>query len=194
MSTPEEVAAVVAMIGSAYPNFSGTKETVMVYYELLKDLPGDLLKISTLQCCAEAGRKFAPSVGEIRGTASDIQRRAQSVPSTLDAWNEVCSAPRPYPADYVIYRGGEIVPHPVYQWSHPLVEKTAKQFGWPDFPNYENLSTDRAHFFKQYEAAQQHQEEINMALPETTRFIEATKRGELTTGQAITRLADGMKK
>ena len=47
MSTQIEVAQIVAMIGSAYPNFSPAKETTGVYYELLKDLPIDLLKAAT---------------------------------------------------------------------------------------------------------------------------------------------------
>ena len=186
MASQAEIISIVGVIGSAYPNFAATKETVSVYYDLLKDLPADLLKAATLQCCAESGRKFAPSVGEIRGAAGSIQTKALGIPSTLDAWNEVCSAPKPYPSHYVIIRNGEQVPPPVYQWSHPLVERIAKQFGWPEFPNYENESVDRAHFFKQYEAALQNSTNETMELPDVTHYIEANSQ--------IKQLAGGMAK
>lgn len=192
MSTQNDVLQVVNLIGQAYPNFSPTRETVGVYYELLKDLPVDLLKAAALQCCAEAGRKFAPSVGEIRGAAVALQVKAQGIPSILEAWDEVCRAPyRNISESHPFYSGGKIYtsdPNP-HIWSHPLVEKVARLMGWPDFPDPENESVDRAHFFRQYDAELLRYTSNEIELPEVRRYIEDAR-----TNQPIKQLTKGMEK
>jgi len=186
MASQQEVAQIVAIISAAYPNYSPTEHTVEIYFQSLQDLDFEILKLATMKSINESGRAFAPSVGEIRGTIGEIQRRARGIPSAIDAWDEVCNAPKPYPADYIIYRGGEMVEHPVHRWSHPLVERIAKQFGWPDFPKFEDEGIDRAHFFKQYESAVQNNIAEMMELPQVMKYIEA--------GNAMKKLADGMKR
>lgn len=188
MANPNDIANLTARLSAAYPNWNVSALTNEMYYEDLKDIPADELMIAAQFCRTDTNRdqRFAPSAGEIRKAVSELRRKSQNIPSVIQAWNEVCSAPKPYPADYVIYRGGERVEPPVYKWSHPLVEKIARQFGWPDFPNYENEGTDRAHFFKQYEASLQSDISEMMELPQVTKFIE--------TGDAMKRLADGMRK
>lgn len=180
MPSQIEVAQVVAMIGAAYPNFAPTKETVSVYYEMLKDLPLDLLRAATMQTCAEAGRKFAPSVGEIRGAVGDLLRQAQHIPSTLDAWDETCRAPIPRDRLYPLYRDGEIVKEDEYQWSHPLVKRVARQLGWPRFPDPQNLGVDRAHFFKMYEAELNSTTTHAIQLPEVLALVSNTNIKQLT--------------
>ena len=195
MATNIEVAQVVAMLGSAYPNFSASKETVSVYYELLKDLPADLLKVAALQCCAEAGRKFAPSVGELRGAAADITHKTQGIPSALEAWNDVCRAPKEGHYRHIDWDGSAptIVITP-FNWSHPIVERVAKLLGWPRFPDDDNVSIDRAHFFKQYEQEVLSATSAAVELPEVTRYIEAKQAAMLESGQEVKKLADGMTK
>ena len=174
MSNQIEVAQVVAMIGSAYPNFTASEETVTIYYELLKDLPLDLLRAATMKCCVESGRKFAPSVGEIRGAASELNKQVQGIPSTLEAWNETCKANTP--SGYQTMRNGEWVTPEPYEWSHPLVERTARLLGWPGhFPNFDNESTDRAHFFKMYDAQVNRFMEKGIEIPDVTGYIEKNK-------------------
>lgn len=195
MADKIEVSQVVAMLGSAYPNFAPTKETVGVYYELLKDLPADLLKVAALQCCSEAGRKFAPSVGELRGAASAIQRKSQGIPTALEAWSETREAPYRDYRKYPLYRDGEIFhedPNP-HQWSHPLVERVARMLGWPKFPDPGNEGVDRAHFLKQYEAELSKYASEAIELPEVTRYIEAGRANALPAGE-IKQLAKGMSK
>jgi hypothetical protein len=195
MANQIEVSQVVAMLGSAYPNFAPTKETVSVYYELLKDLPAELLKVSALQCCSEAGRKFAPSVGELRGAAGEIVRKTQSVPSALEAWDEVCNAPKSGGHKKITNEydesGRVIVEYTEYKWSHPLVERTAKYLGFPRFPDMENIGIDRAHFFKQYEIEVDRLTNTAIELPEVTRYIEAGRVSALPAGE-IKQLAKGM--
>lgn len=155
MASQNEIVSIVAMIGAAYPNFSAPKETVNVYYELLKDLPADLLKAATALCCAEAGRKFAPSIGELRGAVSDIKRQAEGVPSGLDAWGELLHVPTneyiSHVTDEMDTDGRVIFEKRPYQWSHPLVRKVAVTMGWPRFPDWESESFERTAFLKVYE-------------------------------------------
>lgn len=193
MANQAEVSQVVAMIGSAYPNFSATKETVGVYFELLKDLPLDLLRASALRCCAEAGRKFAPSVGEIRGAAGEIGRIAEGIPSALEAWAEVNKA---YYRDYrscPLYADGQIFyedPNP-FKWSHPLVERVAKLMGWPKFPGNDNEAVDRAHFLKQYEIELQNKTAESVELPAVTGYIEARRNDKaLPVGSELKQLSE----
>ena len=191
MATQIEVAQVVAMIGSAYPSFNASKETVTVYFELLKDLPVDLLKASALQCCAESGRKFAPSVGEIRGAAEQLNRKAQGIPSPLEAWNETRKAPYHDYSRIPMFDGEEFHytdPNP-HQWSHPIVERVARLMGWPDFPDPKNEAMDRAHFFKQYEAEVEAYTSSTVEVPEVTRYIEGRRNGKaLPIGKALKQL------
>lgn len=194
MADKKDILEILGLISVAYPNFkmaqSGDASTADAYMAFLGDIPADLLKLAVIKCCAESGRAFAPSVGEIRGAVGEIQRKAQGIPSALAAWDEICNAPMPYPSDpdYVVYY---INPPTAYRWSHPLVEKTAKQLGWPNFPRiengkFENEIADRAHFFKQYEAASQNNTTEMMELPQVTKYIQGSEE--------IKKLTDRMKK
>lgn len=198
MATQVEIASIVAMIGAAYPNFAPTKETVMVYYDLLKDLPADLLKVATLQCCAESGRKFAPSVGEIRGAVGDVKRQAQGVPSAIEAWGELLHAPKSEQTSEVSEdrdeNGSVIIYVTPYKWSHPLVRKVAVMMGFPRFPDWESESFERTAFLKVYETELQAYLRQDTQLPEVTRFVEGAKNKMLNAGNQIGLLAERLTK
>ncbi len=191
MASQVETAQIVAIIGAAYPNFSPTKETIQVYYELLKDIDGSALKIATLQCCAESGRKFAPGVGEIRGAVNDMRRQATGVPTALEAWAELLKAPKEGKSyritDEVDENGATIIEEKIYKWSHPLVEQTAKMLGFPKFPDWSQESFERNTFFKAYEIQLQKHLKETEQLPEVKAYIEAA------TNQGIALLADKLK-
>lgn len=175
MAEPKDIAKLTVMLSAAYPNWTPNEFTNEIYFQDLKDIPTELLFTAAQYCRTSITRdqRFAPSAGEIRAAASVLHSKAHGVPTALEAWNEVCRAEKPYPPDYVVYRGGERVEAPVHAWSHPLVRKVAIDFGWPDFPTFENESTERAHFFRQYEAAQQNILNEEFLVPEVKHWIEA---------------------
>ena len=193
-----EIVAIMAVISSSYPSFVATKETIQVYYDLLKDLDVELVKAATLKACAEAGRKFAPSVGEIRGTCSDILAQAQGVPSTLEAWGEVCNAPKSgetkHATDEQDEQGRYIIEVTPHEWSHSLVKRVADMMGWPSFPDVGNMSVERAHFFKQYDAELSRLMNTETELPAVTNYIETAKAARLEAGNSIKQLTKGMTK
>jgi hypothetical protein len=183
MADEKDIAGVVAMLGAAYPNFAPTEHTVEVYFQTLRDLPADLLKMAALHAISEAGRKFAPSVGELRLAAAEIQRRAANIPTSYQAWQELIEA---------IRLVGSYRPAP--EFSHPLVGESVRALGWRNLCVSENLAADRARFIAAYEQFQQRAEADSMMLPVVREYIQA-HGGQLPAPAAqIGALADSLGK
>src|SRR5262245_27624223 len=113
-----EMLGIVNLIGEAYPNFNPTKKTISVYCELLKDIPTEELRAATLSCLAEAGRKFAPSVGEIRGKVIELRGYIANVPESFQALQEVTQK--------ILEIGSYRTP----EFSHPLIKQAVNALGW----------------------------------------------------------------
>jgi hypothetical protein len=179
MSNHVDIAKAVSVIAAAYPSFNPSKETVEVYYQLLRDLDADEIQVATLYCCAEDGRKFAPSVGEIRGAAKLLRGKAAGIPSAFEAWQEVCDAPKSGETKRATEEKNEdgawIIEVTKYKWSHPLVERTASLLGWPDFPG-DNTMADRAHFLKAYDEQFGNSAQNEMQLPMIADYIEKRRK------------------
>jgi len=198
MATKKDILEILGLITVAYPNFkmvqSGDVSTADAYLAFLGDLPSDLLKSAVLQTCAESGRAFAPSVGEIRGAAQDILRQVQGIPSALEAWGELMHVPTSekttWTSDPVEYTedGRVIIYEKPYEWSHPLVRKVAIMLGFPRFPDWDSESYERNVFMKAYEIELQSYLKQNSRLPDVTRFIENN------TSNSIKQLSEGMKR
>jgi hypothetical protein len=157
----KDIAKVVGIISAAYPNFTPNEYTVETYYQTLKDLPTDLLMASTLHSVAEAGRRFAPSIGEIRGAARELLGEASGVPSSYEAWEEVLHQ--------VNVNGGQFG---VPVWSHPFVASTVGVLGWRNLCLSENQVADRARFIEAYEQICNRAENRQMMLPQVKEFVE----------------------
>lgn len=161
MATETEVAQIVALISAAYPNFNPTEQTVEVYYQTLKDLPGDELKAAALTAIAEAGRKFAPSVGELRGAVGEIRKAVHNLPSSYQAWEEVLKQ--------MVRVGSYRSP----EFSHPLIHRVVDTLGWKNLCLSENAVADRARFIQAYEQLLMRFERDDLLLPEVRGYIEA---------------------
>jgi len=179
MADERDVAAVVAMIGAAYPGFEPTEQTVEVYFQTLRDLAPDLLKTAALHSIAEPGRRFAPSVGELRGAAAEIQRRAANVPASYQAWQETLEA---------IRRVGSYHPQP--EFSHALVGQTVRALGWTALCRSENMAADRARFIEAYQQLQARAEAEALMLPAVRDYIEARGGRLLPPASQMKQLAD----
>ena len=164
MASVEDVAGIIAVISAAYPNFKASEYTAEIYYQTLQDIPGKLLKAATLQCVAEAGRKFAPSVGEIRGAVLMLQKISLDIPSSYEAWQEV--------QQQILENGGDFG-NPVF--SHPVIEKTVRAIGWRNLRMSEDATADRARFIQAYEQFQERNDVEEMMLPEVKGYIKTNK-------------------
>ena len=160
MADKMAIAQIVGVISAAYPNFNPSPQTVDVYYQTLKDLPEDELKAAALHCVSEAGRKFAPSVGELRGAVSELRDMATNLPSSFQAWQEVLRQ--------FNLTGSYGTP----EFSHPLITRAVNSLGWRELCLSENQVADRARFIQCYEQLQERARRDDLLLPEVRGYIE----------------------
>jgi len=182
MASEADVARVVSMLSAAYPNWNVTPYTVEVYYQDLKDIDTQELLIASQSCRSEAGRKFAPSIGELRGAVMELRRASYNIPSAYDAWGEVLRA------------FNEIGSYSTPDWSSPLIAKVIKSLGWRNLCMSENQVADRARFIQAYEQLTERAEREQMLIPEVKGYLEDRGARLLDAPDAIKQLAKGMTK
>lgn len=178
MSNLTDIAQIIDVMSAAFPNFSFTEKTVEIYYQTLNDIPSDELKAATLHCITESGRKFAPSVGEIRGAVSQLRGMSSNVPSSYEAWEEVLQQFR----DAGYYRD------PVF--SHPLIDRAVRSLGWRELCQSENQVSDRMRFIQCYEQLLDRATRENMLLPEVRGYLEVNGARLLSPMDSMKLLAD----
>jgi len=161
MSSEQDIKEIVAIIGAAYPNFTPTAHTVEIYYQTLKDIESDELRIAVLHCVSEAGRKFAPSVGEIRGAISELRQAVRNIPDAYQAWQEVWKG--------ITTTGSWGEP----KWSNPLIEKAVDSLNWRNLCMSENSISDRARFVEAYDGFLARAQREDMFLPQVKTYIES---------------------
>jgi hypothetical protein len=155
-TTRAGIASVIALLKAAFPSYNPEPDTAEVFYRLLSDMPTDLLEAAVIACITERGRAFAPSIGEIRGAAGELQKQAARFPTALEALAEVLAMPTDMrdPQLYEVQdEAGERFVELRQRWfSHVLVEVVALRMGWPrTFPG-DNPAVDRAQFIRAYDA------------------------------------------
>lgn len=164
MATRDEIKSVIAYLKLAFPNYhpelSGEINTVDVLTDLLGDIPADALMVAVKASCAEPGRQFAPSAGEIRGKLAELHAKAAEVPTAAEAWGAVMESfqrvrsQRPALLD------------------HPLVAKAVRMMGGLDkIGMSETIGVERAHFFKIYEQLLERALDDASELADVTQYV-----------------------
>ena len=181
----------IAYTGRLVPRGSTAEEraqVMRVYYEILRDLPGDLVTAAAIEFMASPSA-FPPTPGQLREKAVRLVRRGNKVPSAAEAWKEVMDAPIDGKMQRVRENTGPdkdvypwIIEESPYQWSHPLPEKVARDLGWPDRFWTDNLTADRARFMNAYERALDYGTEAVTSPPEVTAYL---RRSAADIGQLI---------
>lgn len=182
MATSIDIAQVIGIISAAYPNFNPTELTAEVYYQTLSDIPSEELKAATIHCIAEAGRKFAPSVGELRGAVAELRGMSSNMPSSFQAWQEV------------LQQVGAVGSYGTPSFSHPLVKRAVDALGWKNICLSEDATADRARFIQCYEQLRERTQNEEMLIPEVRGFIEANGARSLAPSESIHLLADKLRK
>lgn len=183
MADKFDIASILAVIAVAYPNFAVTEQTTEVYLQILSDIPADELKAAALHCISESGRKFAPSVGELRGAVQELRGFSNNMPSSFEAWQEV--------GKQISINGGDFG-KPV--WSHPVVQKTVEAIGWRNLRMSEDQTADRARFIQCYEQFRERAQKENIMLPEVRGFLESNGARLEAPADQIKRLTERMSK
>jgi len=202
MTSMADIAQVILLMQAAFPNYHPELATAEALYQFLQDLPGETLKAAVVSACAQPGRAFAPSVGEIRQAALNHSARADGIPSEFEAWEELCRMPGSQQRKTVMLdesgnpltdeRGAVLIRVERLEWSHPLVEQAARLMGWPDFPG-EDAGLDRAHFYQAYRSLLSRRVEEQGELPMVKKYLEDLRRERGGSGpQDLKKLMNGL--
>lgn len=160
MTNQTEIAEIISVISAAYPNFNPSPQTLEVYYQALRDINFDQLKQATMHSITENGRRFAPSVGELRGAVADLRMYIDNIPTSYQAWQEV--------QEQMQLTGSYRKP----TWTHPSIEKTVNVFGWRKLCLSEDEVSDRMRFIQCYERFFDRDSRERMMLPEVRGYLE----------------------
>jgi hypothetical protein len=82
MASSQGVAKVLRFLHALYPAHEVTDETGEAWLVVFADLPDDALADAARRCASEAGRKFFPTVGEVRAVV-DAMTGSRVNPTTL---------------------------------------------------------------------------------------------------------------
>lgn len=90
--TKDEVITLIQTIIVIYPasKVKADELTVNVWYEMLRDLPGEVVSAATKRMCSTL--KFPPSIADIRENVAQAVKEAKGIPSAGDAWAKVRKA------------------------------------------------------------------------------------------------------
>jgi hypothetical protein len=181
MANDDEITKVLAMLNAAYPRFKLTEETITVYIRLLQDLSAEDLQVAAVHCATN--NTFFPSVHELRQAVIDLRRSSGNIPSPYEAWIEVSTNRQSHWSEAVENEDGSYsLIQKKHEFSHPIVEKVAREMGWPGrFPGINEMA-DRSHFVKAYEAAIGDVMDYELMLPEVREYIEGQRYRELEAG------------
>lgn len=166
MTKFEDFKILVKAMKSAYtaPNFLPDAEAVKVWYQLLKDIPYELLSNvvqSHIMSC-----KFPPTIAEIRQKAAEITY-PENYQDWSIAWQETCGAI----ASYGSWRSKDGM-----ESLSPLTRECVKRLGWMNLCASENPAADRANFRTIYEQLQTAHKKTAVLSPT---FIGKTERLKL---------------
>lgn len=154
MASELDIAEGIHLLKVAFPNYQpDPKATAQLWMASLGDLDPGLLRSAIMAAITERGRAFAPSIGEIRGIAVNLIARAQGIPSSLQAYDEVVKMPGDMDHLKLETEDGVYwVTRTKVNWSHPFVGEVARLMGWPRrFPT-DQPGVDRAQWVKAYDS------------------------------------------
>lgn len=182
MIEPGEFRQLMQFLNNAYPRFTLEPETIEVYYQILSDLPLDLVKAAILQLITEDS-PWCPAVGQIRSCAFDLLDRESGVPTAWDAWSEVCK------------RIGDNGYVSVPEFTHPLIKRTVDAVGgWLVLCMSENAVADRARFVQAYETFSRRERAQSRMLPQVRQILElASGEKQLAVEAKIGECADALR-
>lgn len=183
MSERNDIKSIIAYLAMAFPNFkpdvTNSPNSVDVYFDLLQDMPTETLQIAVKACCAEPGRAFAPSAGEIRGMAVQLHAQAAGLPTAGEAWGAIMESFK------------HITSERDAMLAHPLIQEAIRCMGGIDrigACDEDQQMANRAHFLKIYQQLYDRALSDAGQLPIVAGYIESQKQ----IGGEIRRLTESM--
>lgn len=165
--TKKEFAAVMIYIGDGCGK-KLSQEGLRVYWDLLSDVPLDVLQVAAKRSLLENTYAVFPQVGTLRKLSAEAMGGASSCLPAVEAWGLVRKAMCRYG-----YARGEAA----LQSLPPMVRRCVECMGWNELCEAEITEVVRSQFVKSYETML-HREERERLLPENVTALLATIGGE----------------
>lgn len=143
-----------------------TNEVAKAYYDMLKDIPRDALRIACKRSIQEADQTFLPAVGMLRKLASEAQ--LGTLPLASQEWEQVLHAIR----HFGYMRSSEAM-----ETLSPICREVVRSIGWATLCDSENISIQAAQFRMAYEHAAKQES--------TQRRLSAELRPRITAGPRV---------
>lgn len=152
-----EFYTIFRVMESAFPHSKPSADTVQVYFETLKDIPGEVLKAACLKALTDS--EFLPTIAKIRKCAVSLMTGESK--SGGEAWGEMINGLR--------NRIGYGVP----DYADQLITRAVKAIGWDAIcmADDDDFAT-RAQFIKVYDALRARAEENARELPQVSEVAE----------------------
>ncbi len=125
----------VAALKATFPakTFLDSKESVTLWYTMLKDLPTEQVREAVMRYIME--EHFPPTIADIRKRC--VERQAAALPEWEQGWGEVMNA---------IHRWGYMRESEALATLNPLTAEVVKNLGWQALCASENPEGDRIAF------------------------------------------------
>jgi hypothetical protein len=192
VATEKDVKNIMRDLAKVYPERvrdvgpEGWEAMCGIYWEVLRDIPSELLQTAARQCMASL--KFYPKPAELREQALELVMFTLGIPNANDAWAEVTKRLqnnfRCRVIDGKIYLevtgmiaeselGGFQARTPTEaDWSTPLIQRAIEGVGgWAALRASENTVADRSQFLRAYDAYAMRELQSARLLPETRRAV-----------------------
>lgn len=138
--TQAEVAKLLTIMASAWPQFEPSEDKVLLWHEMLQDVDYQLAQVALKSLVAR--RTFPPSIAEFRQEVLAISTPAEDRMAAAEAWGMVVQAIR----DYGYYRE-----HEALESLPELVRQTVQFIGWQELCLSQEPDVIRAHFMRMYQ-------------------------------------------
>ena len=131
-----ETAEVLGYLAAAFPNAKVTKQTAIVFHDVLSGLPAPDVMVAAKEIVRES--EFFPSPAQILNAVARISGAVSPAPAM--AWQDVLRQ--------VSEKGRSGVP----EFSHATIEAVVKAIGWRDICMSENVDVLRSNFLRMYDS------------------------------------------
>lgn len=162
MASYKKVIEVLGIFELSFPKIEMKPGMARVWYELLKDIPDNVLETAAKQVAVE--NVFFPALSEVRSKCLDLTTGMDKLPTAGDAWEE-CHE--------------KCIRNEYDNFSNPLIEKAYHQIGrqtWDTLLTDDVMAT-RAHFMKIYETLLSRAKTDIKQLPESRAMSERYQLG-----------------
>lgn len=167
--THDDLSRLVMLLGRYWPHAKAPSADDIEAWESLLLHLDPLLCAAAIQTLAADGREWPPPPGLIQRRTRDL---TTNLPDKGEAWNEI---------DREVKRIGSTrgmedwhtgqVRQP--KWSHPLVGHVCDQIGWDRLCQSTKSEIDRAHFFRLWDEAREHQRMLEQLPPASRDALQA---------------------